>query len=59
MTEQLIAMMTGMEFYYYSCSVCHGTIIAIRPHTEPIQCSKECKEYLAAQDKNNAKLQFE
>ncbi len=44
MTDSFLQLMTGMDFYHYSCSECETTIVAIRTHKEPIQCSEKCKK---------------
>ncbi len=58
MAKQLLAMMTGMDFYYYSCSVCQEIIVAIRTHNEPIQCSKKCKQYYELQQAKKSETQL-
>ncbi len=44
MSDSLLKLMTGDDFYYYLCSVCKKEIVTIRIHKEPTQCSENCKK---------------
>ena len=35
-------MVLGDDYFYYKCSECEETIVTLKPHFEPVQCSHYC-----------------